>query len=46
MLLDDVIVRVLRRAGNRLLVIQPSWPFPRWVDAADLQPIPFVPAPF
>ena len=49
MLLDDVPVRIIRRDGERVLVVQATYPFPRWVDASELTmrpPAAFVAAPF
>jgi hypothetical protein len=41
--------RVIRRTSGRVLVIVEGWPFPRWLDAAEVikrQPAPFEPALF
>lgn len=49
MLLDGIPVTILRREGDRVLVTQATYPFPRWIDATALvkrQPAPFIPAPF
>ncbi len=49
MLLDGIPVTVIRREGDRVLVKQETYPFPRWIDATALvkrQPAPFIPAPF
>lgn len=49
MLLDGIPVTIIRRDGSRVLVMQATYPFPRWIDAAALvkrQPAPFIPAPF
>lgn len=48
-LLDGVPVTVLRREGDRVLVRQDTYPFPRWIDASLLrkrEPAPFVASPF
>lgn len=48
-LLDGVPVTVLRREGDRVLVTQATYPFPRWIDASALvkrEPAPFVASPF
>jgi hypothetical protein len=49
LLLDNTPVRIIRRDGDRVLVAMETYPFPRWIDAAELvkrQPAPFIPAPF
>lgn len=49
MLLDNCPVEILRTDGERVLVRQATWPFPRWVDVSELTargPIEFIPAPF
>lgn len=49
MLLDNCPVTILRQDADRVLVLQATWPFPRWVDAAELkplEPVAFIPAPF
>lgn len=49
LLLDGIPVTIIRRAGDRVLVIEAGFPFPRWIDADMLQqrePAPFIPAPF
>lgn len=49
MLLDGIPVTVIRREGDRVLVTQATYPFPRWIDAAALvkrEPAPFVASPF
>ena len=48
-MLDGVPVTILRREGDRVLVTQATYPFPRWIDASALvkrEPAPFVPSPF
>lgn len=47
--LENLPATVLRRDGQRVLVAQAGYPFPRWVDASMLKrrpPPPFIPAPF
>ena len=49
LLLDGIPVTVILREGDRVLVRQDTYPFPRWIDAAALvkrEPAPFVPSPF
>ena len=49
LLLDGIPVSILRREGDRVLVRQDTYPFPRWIDASLLrkrEPAPFVASPF
>lgn len=49
MLLDNCPVEILRTDGDRVLVRQATWPFPRWVDVSELTPrapAAFIPALF